>query len=200
MIHAITGRVQALKKQQIILELAPFALDIAVPDETFFKGESLVTVFTYLHWNQENGPTLFGFPTVIDRSVFLLIISCSGVGPRLGLSALADLGAAQCVQAIHKGDERMLSKVSGIGIKKAEQIIVQLKHKVQELIASDVLIATEGNLIDWHTISEALRALNYSRAEITQAIAYIREKNHQEKLSSFDQLLRQALTFLSQQQ
>ncbi len=126
------------------------------------------------------------------------MISCSGVGPRLGLAMLADLGAAQCIQAIHKGDDRILSKVSGIGTKKAEQIIVQLKHKMHDFLTAGVGVS-DGSSIDWHTISDALKALNYSRGEIAAAITFIRE-NDQNKTASFDQLLRQALSYLSKQQ
>lgn len=198
MIHAISGIVQARKKQAITLLVGPIAVDIAVADESVFVLNSSSTVITYLHWTQEQGPILYGFKELLDKTVFLLIIGCSGIGPRLGLALLAQLGAAQCIHAISKGDDRMLSKVSGIGTKKAEQIIVQLKHKIQDLLTNNDIISLESP-IDWHTISDALRALNYSRGEITAAITYIRDKNQQETVS-FDQLLRQALSFLSKQQ
>jgi Holliday junction DNA helicase RuvA len=199
MIHAVNGIIHAKKKQAIALAVGPMTLDIAVPDESFFTIDTPYNVLTYLHWTQDNGPLLYGFKEEIDRAVFLLVISCSGVGPRLGLAVLADLGASQCIQAIHKGDDRILSKVSGIGTKKAEQIIVQLKHKIHDFLAAGIDVSSDASHIDWHTISDALRALNYSRGEVAAAIAFIRDKD-QNKSASFDQLLRQALSFLSKQQ
>ncbi len=199
MIHAVSGIVQAKKKQGIVLVIGPLTLDIAVADESLFVVDKNYTVLTYLHWNQEQGPLLYGFKEEMDRAVFMLVISCSGVGPRLGLSILADVGAAQCIEAIHKGDDRILSKVTGIGTKKAEHIIVQLKHKVQDLVSAGMDTSSTSQ-VDWHTISDALRALNYSRGEVSQAIAFLRTKNDMQSPASFDQLLRQALSFLSKQQ
>lgn len=199
MIQALKGIVQAKKKQAILLGIGPVTLDIMIADASFFTLDTSYTILTYLHWTQEQGPFLYGFKEELDRAVFLLVIGCSGIGPRLGLAVLADLGASQFIHAIRTGDERMLSKINGIGAKKAEQIIVQLKHKIHDFLASDIAVKEDKSQIDWHTISDALHALNYSRGEISQAITFIRGKNH-EGSASFDQLLRQALSFLSKQQ
>mgnify|MGYP000594770496 CR=1 FL=1 len=199
MINALTGIVQSRRKQAITYAVGPICLELSVADESHFDLDKLCTLFTYLHWNQEQGPQLYGFKQEVDRAVFLLIISCSGIGPRIGLAALADLGASSCIYAIQNGDVRMLSKVSGIGAKKAEQMIVQLKHKIHDFLASGVVIEEQQTQVDWQTIADALRALNYSRNEITQAIAFVREKNQATTLS-FDQILRQTLSFLSKQQ
>ena len=197
MIHSVNGIIQAQKKQAITLAVGPLSLELAVADESAFQMGSACTVFTYLHWNQENGPSLYGFQKEIDRALFLLVTSCNGVGPRLGLAVLADIGVSGFVSAIQKGDDRILSKVSGIGPKKAEQIIVQLKHKIDGFIELGIDLGVENNdLIDWHTISDALKALNYSRTEITQAMSYLRTKKS-DTTQSFDQLLRHALSFLS---
>jgi Holliday junction DNA helicase RuvA len=198
MIYALCGVVQSKKKQAIALAIGPVVVDIAVADESCFAIDQTYKIFTYLHWNQEQGPALFGFQEERDRAIFLLVISCSGIGPRLGLAILADLGSWQFIQAVHKGDERILSKVNGIGIKKAEQIMMHLKHKISEFLVSGMNEVVESH-IDWHTISDALRALNYSRGEISAAIAFVRDKN-QGDAPSFDQILRQALSFLSKQQ
>jgi len=199
MIQALSGVVYARKKQIVTLAIGPLMVDLAVADESQFALNSTLTVFTYLHWNQEQGPSLYGFSSEADRLVFTLIIGCSGIGPRIALSVLANLGAPAFIDAISKADERVLSKVSGIGPKKAEQMIVQLKHKVHDLLAAQALPMAQSAAIDWHTVSEALKALNYSRGEIAEAIAFIRDQHH-EGIPSFDYVLRQALSFLSKQQ
>lgn len=196
MIHSLTGVIQGRKKQSITIGIGPVACELAVADESQFLQGKSCTIFTHLHWNQEQGPSLYGFATPADRAVFLLVISCNGVGPRLGLAVLADLGASLFVGAVQKGDIKALSNVSGIGAKKAEQIIVQLKHKVDNLIESGIEIDGGSDAIDWQTISEALKALNYSRTEITQALSYLRTKQI-DSPQSFDQLLRHALSYLS---
>jgi len=199
MIHALSGLVHPSRKQTITLLADPMVLEIAVPDETLFPVGKKQTVYLYLHWNQEQGPSLYGFQKELDKTVFLLIISCSGLGPRIGLAVLADLGAQNFLQAVHTGNEKLLSKVSGIGAKKAEQMIVHLKHKVQQLIDSGISLEGSSDHTQWNTAMEALAALNYSRSEISNAVNFVR-KNAPDTGMEFDQIMRQALSFLSKQQ
>ncbi len=195
MIYSLTGIVSSTRKQSVTLLLDQVGVDILVPDESLFPKEKKQIVYVYLHWNQEQGPSLYGFAKELDKTVFLLIISCSGIGPRLGLAALADLGAKGFLEAVYAGNEKSLSKVSGIGIKKAEHIIVHLKHKVQQLLQSGVSLEGVDHQ-QWNMVGEALQALSYSRTEVTQAVNFVRNNNH-ESSQEFDQLLRQALSFLS---
>src|SRR5947208_8387380 len=127
MVHTIKGMVTGVAVQQIVLDCGALALTLQVPDEKVFALNSQLIVYSHLHWNQEQGPTLFGFSHEIDRTVFLLIISCSGLGPKIALAILAHMGVQPFLTAITSGDEQALSRVSGIGAKKAEQMIVQLK-------------------------------------------------------------------------
>jgi len=93
----------------------------------------------------------------------------------------------------------MLSKVNGIGKKKAEQIAVQLKHKVTALLETGTVIMGDEQLVSHvHDVMQALQSLNYSRPEITRAMDYLK-KNSTIKNASFDHLLRQALSYLSKQ-
>ena len=89
-----------------------------------------------------------------------------------------------------------LSKVNGIGPKKAEQIIVTLKHKVSQLISSGQGSFDDSKAKAWQEVSQALDSLNYTRGEISQAMQYL-TAHHAGADLPFDQLLRQALGFLS---
>ncbi len=196
MVSYVTGTVKSAAKQRVTLAVGPVGLELGVPDGSLFQIGQAATVHLYMHWNQEQGPSLFGFTSSLEKEVFLLIISCSGIGPKIALAVLADLGAQGFLEAIQMGDERMLSKVSGIGLKKAEQMIVQLKHKIEPLIASGAMQGGSQRVMHWHTVSKALESLNYSRTEITQAMSHLKSTKAQVDIS-FDQLLRQALSFLS---
>ena len=143
MVDYFIGVVKEARDQEIVLDLGMIGLSLQVPSAQFFAIGSSSTVYSYLHWNAENGPTLFGFALPLDRSIFRVIISCSGIGPKIALAVLADLGAQGFLHAISVGDDQMLSKVNGIGKKKAEQIIVQLKHKVATLIESGTVDASD---------------------------------------------------------
>lgn len=196
MIDSITGIVQSTKTQQVIISLGPVALAFAVPHITTAQKNQSLTLYTYLHWSQENGPSLFGFFTELERTVFELFISCSGVGPRLGLAAIADLGAESLLLAINTKNEHALSGISGIGKKKAAQIIMSLQDKVTKLLESGITLTTNAQDKNWLTLMEALKSLNYSRTEITQAVDHVKNREHA-SAPSFDQMMKFALLFLS---
>ena len=196
MIDGISGLVKAINEQRIAIDIGALCLSVHVPQAGLYQQGEKVDLYAHLHWNQEQGPSLYGFSTELERSVFLMVTDCSGVGPRLGLAILADLGAQRFLEIVQAGDERGLSKVSGIGPKKAEQLIVQLKHKVAKLLESGVELASLENVVRWQTVSEVLQSLNYSRTEISGAIKYLRE-NQGDPQIPFDRLIRQALSFLA---
>jgi len=196
MINSINGVVASAADQLVVIDVGFLSLEVKVPAASSFKIKETIRLHTYLYWNQDNGPTLFGFSTELERTIFELIISCSGLGPKIGLSALADLGPEQFISAITAGDEDALSKVNGIGKKKAEQIIVQLRHKIKKLLDSGIAIGV--GVVDkrWHNLTEALKSLNYSRTEITGAMDHVRELPDSAQLP-FDHIMRAALSFLS---
>ena len=199
MVDYFVGVIKESQDQEIVVDLGMIGVTLQVPSAQFFIKGSSVTVFSYLHWNTENGPSLFGFALPLDRTVFKVIISCSGIGPKIALAILADLGAQGFLHAISVGDDQMLSKVNGIGKKKAEQIIVQLKHKVASLLESgsvDVSDIQESS--HFHDVGLALQSLNYSRPEIGRAMDYLKKHTKVDKVT-FDVLLRQALSYLSKQ-
>jgi len=196
MINHIIGSVKSTSGQSVIVDVGPFGLDIQVASPELFPAGLTVQIFTYVHWNQENGPSLFGFSTELERTVFLLIIDCPGIGPKLGLAALAHLGPDGFLHAVVTDDARALSSVSGIGARKAEQMIVQLKHKASKLLESGVIVGSAKEATQHHAVTQALMSLNYTRAEISDAMKYVNSMSDGLQ-APFDQLLRQALGYLS---
>lgn len=197
MLDRISGIVIELSETKACIQVGPICLEITIVSmPTSFLNKE-ICLYTYLHWNQETGPQLFGFQTATQRSFFLQIIQCSGMGPKIALALLAQMSLQEFIRSITVGDARSLSKVNGIGIKKAEQLIVQLKHKIetlQELSGTDTN-ATQGASVDtFRELAQALNSLHYSRSEINQAIQHVQQKGADQ---SFDQLLRFALSFLS---
>ncbi len=195
MVDYLCGNIKEIAEQSIVVNIAGVGIVIQVPSGFLFQIDKNIKLYTYLHWNQEQGPTMFGFSSIIDRQVFLLIIGCAGVGPKIALAVLHDLSAKEFLQAIQTGNDTILSKVSGIGAKKAEQIIVHLRHKVSQLVAQGIELDDAQDLKQWHEISQALESLNYSRTEVSRAMNHLK-KSHSE-INSFDQLLRKALSFLA---
>lgn len=198
MISLLHGIVKNIKEQLIVLDIGPIGFDVQVANSALFNIGDTIELFTHLHWNQEQGPSLFGFQTETDRQVFQLVIGCSGMGPKIGLAILNQLGAAPFLQTVQTDDEERLSKVTGIGPKKAEQMIVHLRHKVKKLFASGITLDTAAVHAgqQWNDVINALESLNYSRPEINRAMKRLSEE-HTDAALPFEQLIRKALAFLS---
>lgn len=200
MVDYFVGIIKEIHEQEIVLDIGTMGISLQVANNNSFEHNNPIKVYSYFHWNAENGPSLFGFLKTIDRSVFKIIISCSGIGPKIALAILSDLGSQGFLQAIASGDDQMLSKVNGIGKKKAEQIIVQLKHKVSALIETGKIDTTDMKEVScFNDVSLALQSLNYSRIEINRAMDYIKKNTKNSNNAAFDGLLRQALFYLSKQ-
>jgi Holliday junction DNA helicase RuvA len=198
MVDYLVGTVAQVQEQEIVLDVGIVGITLFVPSGRSFVQGSTVKIYSHLHWNSENGPSLFGFNDVLERSVFRIVTSCSGIGPKIALAILADLGTQAFLHAISTGNDQELSKVSGIGKKKAEQIAVQLKHKVAALLETGVILGNVQEISHIHDVCQALQSLNYSRQEINRAMEFMRKNGNLSGIS-FDVLLRQALAYLAKQ-
>ena len=92
---------------------------------------SEITVYTYLNV-REDAMELYGFYSEEERKMFLLLISVSGVGPKAGLALLSVASPQKLASAIITGDEKLLTKASGVGPKAAKRVILELKDKIDK--------------------------------------------------------------------
>jgi Holliday junction DNA helicase RuvA len=197
MIATLSGVIKTIDEQTIIVEQAGIGFELYVATPLSFSINQQITIQTYLHWNQENGPTLYGFNSTVEKIVFLLIISCSGIGPKIGLAVLNHLDPATFLQAIVEENIKILSSISGIGTKKAEQICVALKHKVAKLLKEQpILTTTSTSLSMWKDLTDTLTSLGYSPSEIKTVMNFLKESNL-DSTTPLSQLLRKSLAFLS---
>ncbi|MCK4265010.1 Holliday junction branch migration protein RuvA [Candidatus Babeliales bacterium] len=197
MFDCLIGTIKEIKEQHVTLLVNGIGFGLSVPQTNNLEKNKSTEFYTYLHWNSENGPSLFGFQEEIDRIVFLMIIDCSKIGPKIALSVLENMTANEFLETISSQDEKRLSTINGIGEKKAENIIMQLKHKVSKLISSGTIKPSQtSGLSNYQTLSDALLSLGYTRQEITKTIQNL-SKEANDKSLSFDQLMRRALSFLS---
>ena len=196
MIDRISGMVNVVRKNTITVDVGPIGFQLQIADSTRFHASQKVDLYAYMHWNQENGPSLFGFDSELEKEVFLLVIGCSGIGPKIGLAVLRDLGAERFLEAIQTDDDRALSSVGGLGPKKVEHMVVQLKSKVAKLVKSGLQIKGASKFVDWQNVSDVLVSLKYSRTEVTRAMKFLSEHHGSQELP-FDRLVRHALSFLA---
>jgi Holliday junction DNA helicase RuvA len=127
-----------------------------------------VSLWTYLAV-RENSMDLFGFETIDEKNFFELLLGVSGIGPRSALSILSIAPMETIKKAIGSGDTSYLTKVSGIGKKTAEKIVVELRDKLASLGHDDEAGALRGV----SDVIEALQSLGYSLNDARNAIKQI---------------------------
>ena len=124
-----------------------------------------VTVYTYLNV-REDAMELYGFYSEEERAMFLMLISVSGVGPKAGLALLSVASPHKLAAAIVMGDEKLLTKASGVGPKAAKRVILELKDKID----TDTL-GIDGD--DGVTLSDDTEIIADSRAEAMSALVVL---------------------------
>lgn len=143
---------------------------------------------------REDQHALFGFMTEAERQMFVLLMSVSGIGPKLAMSALSSLSVREIIGAMAAGDVKQLSAISGIGKKTAERMIVELKDKFSD---GQVLEASagmpEGVAGDRRARDAvmALIALGYKQSESQKMILAVLSRVPKE--ASVEDVVRQAL-------
>lgn len=172
MIAQLYGSVTARNLGSLILRAGPVAYRVHVPAATYekWRPDERTEHMLWTHLAiRENAHELYGFETSDELGFFELLLSVSGIGPKsaLGILNLADVGTLQ--SAIATGDSSYLTKVSGIGRKSAEKIIVELRDKLAAL--QDPREAEA--LRDETDTLEALQALGYSLREAREALKQV---------------------------
>ena len=122
---------------------------------------SEITVYTYLNV-REDAMELYGFINEDERKMFMLLISVSGVGPKAGLALLSVATPDRLAMAIVTGDEKLITKASGVGPKAAKRIILELKDKIDNDaigIDSDGVILSASDEVIADSRAEAMSAL-----------------------------------------
>lgn len=157
--------------------------------------EAETTLLIHFHWNQDRGPTLYGFADAAERAVFQMIIEVPKIGPSIALQLLSQASASLLLDMISGQQVKALSSLNGIGPKKAEQLVHELKGKASTMAVS--LPKSTPGAPTFHAahVSEALHSLGYSKQEIAQALSFVHESAAE--TPSFDVLLRSALSYLA---
>ncbi|MBC7672542.1 MAG: Holliday junction branch migration protein RuvA [Polaromonas sp.] len=170
------------------------AYELAVPlnaYEALPKTGEQCMLHTYLVV-KEDGWQLFGFTSAHERRVFQKVLGAKGVGPALALGLLSSLTADRLVRAIREKDIAVLQSVPRVGRKKAEQMILDLADKLDQLQASGVESGVgRGGLPNTDDAIRALVSLGYSNVDAEKAVRAALEGGA--KGASAPELIRAAL-------
>jgi Holliday junction DNA helicase RuvA len=135
---------------------------------------------------------LFGFHTPVERSVFLLLISVSGIGASTARTMLSSLQPQQIRDAILSEDLNTIKSVKGIGLKTAQRVLIELKDKMMNLFDGEEIQIFGNNTIKDEALS-ALEVLGYSRKQSDSIINRIIQSSPD---SSVEELIKEALNKL----
>lgn len=197
MLQSLRGIVTGSYEKFITLDChgIGFMLQVSSPAKYVLAAEA--TFFIYWHWSAEQGPSLYGFDTERDRALFLCIIDCPKIGPSLALAMMSQRESTELIELILQQNQAGLSTITGVGPKKAESLVVLLKDKIAKLIIQYPQKNNfSGAVVVWQELRDALNSLNYSKQEISLAVAYLTDKYTTQQVS-LDQLIRTALAYLS---
>ncbi len=197
MIALLTGRVAYKSPAYIIMDVNGVGYRVQIPYSTYYDlpdegGTVTLNIYTHV---KEDAITLFGFRTPAEKDFFQLLISVSGIGPKMGKDILSNIQVEELGHAIMRGDLARLSGIPGIGRKTAERLVLELKEKVMKLDAA--LPVKEGvaprpapALKD--DVASALVNLGYKEAVVNKVLAEMKISPD----ASMEAVLKQALKLL----
>lgn len=166
MIITLDGKITFKGLRYLVVEVGGVGYKVFVSPETLRKvaqNEASVKIFTSLYM-RENALELYGFLTLAEMELFETLNGVSGVGPKTALGVLGVGSVDMLKRAIASGETSYLTKVSGIGRKTAERIIIELREKMGKGVEGSDEFRHEEDAL------EALRSLGYSLREAREAL------------------------------
>lgn len=172
MIGKLKGQPEVVSEEHMIIDVNGVGYDVLAPPQVIAtaRNQSSISVRTHLAVS-DDALDLYGFETEDQLSLFRHLLGVSGVGPKSALGILSVADAPTITSAIAAEDTSYLTKVSGIGTKTAEKVVLELKDKFEDTggTSSAKIREESGEAI------EALQALGYSSRQAREAVSGIDE-------------------------
>ncbi len=172
MIALLTGHLAFRSPEQIIVDVAGVGYRLQIPLSTFYalpeEGKVQLQVYTHV---KEDSINLFGFATVTEKDLFSLLISVSGVGPKLAITTLSHIPGDELALALSEGDIPRLVAIPGIGKKSAERLILELQDKATAYAVTAAIPSNPGKASEnKNDAVSALVNLGYKETLAKQAL------------------------------
>ena len=191
MIGYLTGKIISSKPTQILLDVNGVGYTVNISINTFEKISEKETVSLFIHTSvKEDSITLFGFFTQSEKEMFELLISISGIGPKVSLGILSGISVDDLKSAISNGNVSRLIAIPGIGRKTAERVVLELRNKVDA-------IKTDGVFKETSAKDEAISALTTLGYQRQLADKVVRDLLSENLNYSLEELIRKALAGLN---
>ncbi len=187
MIAHLTGILLQKSTRSVIIDNGGIGYEVTVPLSTFYalpEKDERVSLHIYTHV-REDALILFGFQTALEKNIFLLLISVSGIGPKLAVNVLSGIGPDDLLEAMAHGDALKLQSIPGVGRKMSERIALELKDKALGVtddvrVSSAKVISSEEKMAFDDALS-ALLNLGYpaksARGAVEKALGHLKDVN-----------------------
>jgi holliday junction DNA helicase RuvA len=172
-IAQISGTLAQKIPGEIIIDVGGVGYQILIPLSVFYQLPDIgASVSMQIHTHvREDALQLFGFNDLAEKQVFLMLISVSGIGPKLAVNILSGIPAEELARALKEGDQVRLLAIPGVGRKLAERMIVELRDKFAAL--SPAGAETAKPVIGSQVMQDAVSALvnlGYKRPEAEKTV------------------------------
>jgi len=197
MITFLNGRLTSALPTQAIIDVGGVGYEILIPLSSYDKlpapGQP-VHILTHLHV-REDAHVLYGFMTAAERDLFRLLVNhVSGIGPKLSLAVLSGMTVSNFKSAVVNADITSLSKISGLGKKTAERIVLELKDKLGVVAAWEAASAAHAPTAEQSQANEAVLALIALGYKQVDAHKVVRESQEKERnIKTAEELVKVAL-------
>jgi Holliday junction DNA helicase RuvA len=177
----------------VVIECGGVGYELKIPLSSFDLLPSLnelVKLYVYAH-TKEDGTRLFGFYKQQEKELFKLLINISGIGPKTALAIMSSISIKELITAVISQNYNIITKAPGMGKKTAERLVVELKHKIEDItdidsgtgeieqvdITKDEAVQSGYNNDIWHEVESALTSLGFKSYEIKKALQSIKIKD-----------------------
>jgi holliday junction DNA helicase RuvA len=172
MIAAVRGEVMVRRPDHVVIDAGGVGYRLTVSSETL-KAVPATGRDAFLHAeliSRDDSLALFGFSSEEERDLFRLLVTVSGIGPKVAIATLSGGSTRDLLRAIAAGDAKRFQAVPGIGKRTAERIIVELREKVAGALEEEVVIAG-GEQGDARSLArDGLVNLGYAPLEAEQLL------------------------------
>lgn len=190
----LNGRIAEKNPAYVVLDVNGVGYHVHISLNTFeaIGVREQVKLFTYLSI-REDAHVLFGFAEEMERTLFLQLISVSGVGANTARIILSSMTTTEATEAIASGNAALLQRVKGIGAKTAQRIVVDLKDKVGKVLTSDTENSTTGYNTGKEEALSALLVLGFNKVAADKVLTKLLQ---QDASLSVEKLIKEALKVL----
>lgn len=201
MIALISGKIVYKGISHVIVDVQGVGYRVFIPLTTFYELPEAGQIITlHVHTNvKQDAINLFGFYTVQERDLFQLMISVSGIGPKMSMNILSGISAQELLRAISGGNVGKLVNIPGVGKKMAERLILELKEKViKKMMLEETPTADDQHKANEIIMEDALSALvnlGYKSNVARDALDKVLRSSEEEL--GMDQLLKKTLKNLA---